>query len=64
MQVEEIFGLHRFCFLKKEVSVMLEQSAHRQENDISDRQNYYVELKEYFYENNRQKRSGRIQRRN
>lgn len=43
---------------------MPEQSAHRQENDISDRQNYYVELKEYFYENNRQKRSGRIQRRN
>ena len=43
---------------------MPEQSVHHQENDISDQQKYYVKLKEIFYENNRQKCSGRIQRRN
>lgn len=43
---------------------MPEQSVHHQENDISDQQKYYVNLKEIFYENNRQKCSGRIQRRN
>ncbi len=43
---------------------MPEQSVHHQESDTTDQQNYYIALKENFYENNRQKCSGRIQRRN
>lgn len=43
---------------------MPEQSVHRQENPDADQQIYQQKIEGEAYENNRQYRSGRIQRRN
>ena len=65
MQVGEIFDLHRFLFSEKGGLYMPEQSAHHQKETDSDQQTLYLKIKgEMTYENNRYRRSGRIQCRN